>query len=76
MGCYELQQALESANKMAASAPTAGLSAAAQRNRAYQAVERVSEIQQKLVRHKKLSSCMDPLNPQIQLGYPSEKTLS
>ena len=54
MMCYELQQALSSANEAASSVPAAGLSAVAQRNGAHQAAEQVVMIQRKLERHRKL----------------------
>ena len=57
MICYELQGALESAKKGAASAPPCGLSVAAQRNRDSQTIERVSMLEHKIVRHKRLSQC-------------------
>jgi hypothetical protein len=54
MMCYELQQALLSAKETARSVPAVGLSAAAQRNGAHQAAERVTMVQLKLDRHMKL----------------------
>jgi hypothetical protein len=54
MICYEIEQALQSARYPMDEASTPGLSISAKRNRYLQDVERVSMLEGKLARHKKI----------------------
>jgi hypothetical protein len=52
--CYEIEQALQSARYPMDDTSTPGLSISAKRNRNHQNAERVSVLEGKLARHKKI----------------------